>query len=136
SGGHDYAVDFGNVNGLGIGNPTCGAVAVSPSNATYSTNYQVTPSYSGFTATSATIDVFANAFNHPGTLSLVEGATAGTMTAVPTSSGSHQFAASASGTAMSRYLGIVVSNANGVAAFPGTAAASGADNTVVTFTLT
>jgi hypothetical protein len=135
-GGGDFSINLGNVNGLGIGTPACGTVAsVSSANATYATNYQLTPSYSGFTATTAAIALTAPAFSH-GALTLEEGAAAGSMTAVPTSGTTHTVAASASGTPVSRYLGVLVSNANGASAFPGTAGASGADSTLVTFTMT
>ncbi len=134
--GTDYSIDFGNVNGLGIGNPTCGAVTPGAGNATYSTNYTLLPVYSGFTATAATISVTAPAFTHNTILSLVEGGTAGTMGAVPTSGTAHNVSGLASGTAVSRYLGVVVTAGNGLGAFPGTAGAPGADSTIVTFTMT
>lgn len=44
----DYSMSFGNVNGLGVGTPTCGAVtSVTSSDATYATSYQLTPRFSG-----------------------------------------------------------------------------------------
>lgn len=136
-GGGDFNVDFGNVNGLGIGTPTCGGVvATTASNATYATSYKLTPSYSGFTATGATISLTAPAFTHSGTLTLVEGDTTGTLTAVPTSGTAHNFAAASSAVTIEHFIGVQVSNSNGATAFPGTAAASGADSTVVTFTMT
>jgi hypothetical protein len=136
-GGGDFNISLGNVNGLGLGTPTCGAVAsVTPANATYATNYQMTPSYSGFTATTATVSLTAPVFTHSGALTLEEGTAAGSMTAVPTSGTAHGVAVTASGTPISRYLGVQVSNANGGAAFPGTAGGSGADSTLVTFTMT
>jgi hypothetical protein len=135
-GGGDYSVSFANVNGLGLGTPACGTVATNASSATYATNYQVTPSYSGFTASTAIIALTAAAFTHSGTLTLEEGAAAGAMTAVPTSGTTHSIAVSTSGAAIQRYLGVQVSNANGASAFPGTAGASGSDSTLVTFTMT
>ena len=136
-GGGDFSISLGNVNGLGVGAPTCGGVqAVTASNATYATNYQITPSYSGFTASTATITLTAPAFTHGSTLTLVEGPTSAGLTAVPASGTTHQIAVAASGTAISRALGVTVSNANGAGAFPGTAGGSGADSTLVTFTMT
>jgi hypothetical protein len=136
-GGGDFSINLGNVNGLGVGTPTCGSVAaVGASNATYATNYQITPSYSGFTVTTSTVSLTAPGFTHSGTLTLEEGSAAGSMTAVPTSGTGHAIAVTASGTAISRYLGVQVSNANGSGAFPGTAGASGADSTLVTFMMT
>ena len=136
-GGGDFSINLGNVNGLGVGTPTCGSVSsVTASNATYATNYQITPSYSGFTATTSTVSLTAPAFTHSGTLTLEEGSAAGSMTTVPTSGTAHAIAVTTSGTAISRYLGVQVSNANGSGAFPGTAGGSGADSTLVTFTMT
>jgi hypothetical protein len=136
-GGGDFSVSLGNVNGLGVGTPTCGSLAsVTASNATYATNYQITPSYSGFTATTSTVSLTAPAFTNSGTLALEEGSAAGSMTAVPTSGTTHAVAVTTSGTAISRYIGVQVSNANGSGAFPGTAGASGTDSTLVTFTMT
>ena len=136
-GGGDFSISLGNVNGLGVGTPTCGGVqAVTASNATYATNYQITPSYSGFTSSTATLSLTAPAFTHSATLTLVEGATSASMTAVPTSGTTHQSAVATSGTAISRALGLTVSNADGAGAFPGTAGGGGADSTLVTFTMT
>lgn len=137
--GTDFSIDFGNVNGLGVGTVSCGTVTAGASDATYATSYKLTPSFSGFTAASgATISLTAPAFTNSGTLTLVEGATAGSMTAVPASGTTHQFTVTAanSGVSFDRFLGVQVSNANGAGAFPGTAATSGADSSTVTFTLT
>jgi hypothetical protein len=58
------------------------------------------------------------------------------MSAVPASGTTHQIAVATSGTAISRALGVTVSNADGAGAFPGTAGGSGADSSLVTFTMT
>ena len=136
-GGGDFNINLGNVNGLGLGTPACGGIqAVTASNATYATNYLVTPSYSGFTSSSATISLTAPAFTHASTLTLVEGDTSASMTGVPSSGTTHQIAVVTSGTGISRALGVTVSNGNGGSAFPGTAATSGADSTLLTFSMT
>jgi hypothetical protein len=136
-GGGDFSISLGNINGLGVGTPTCGGVqAVTASNATYATNYQITPSYSGFTSSTATLTLTAPTFTHFATLTLVEGSTSASMTAVPTSGTTHQIAVAASGTAISRALGVTVSNGDGSGAFPGTAGASGSDSTLLTFSMT
>ena len=136
-GGGDFSISLGNVNGLGVGTPSCGGVqAVTAANATYATNYQLTPAYSGFTSATATLTLTAVAFTHSSTLTLVEGATSASMTAVPASGTTHQIAVATSGTAISRALGVTVSNADGAGAFPGTAGGSGADSSLVTFSMT
>jgi len=125
----DYQIDFGNVNGLGVGTPTCGTVSTTATDATYVTDYQLTPSFSGFAGTTASIAIGATAFAHPGTLTLKEGATAGTVAAVPVAPAVVVNNA-ANNTAITRYLGVTVQNQNGAGAY------TGADSSVVTFTLT
>ena len=113
-GGGDFSMTFGNVNGLGVGTPTCGGVqAVTAGNATYATNYLITPSYTGFVSSSATISLTAPAFTNATALALVEGPTSASMTSVPASGTTHQIAVAASGTGISRALGVTVSNASG-----------------------
>ena len=136
-GGGDFSISLGNINGLGVGTPSCGGVqAVTAASATYATNYQITPSFSGFTSSTATLSLTAPAFTHSATLTLVEGATSAGMTAVPTSGTTHQILNNTSGTAISRALGVTVSNADGAGAFPGTAGGSGSDSTLLTFSMT
>ncbi len=132
--GTDYAIDFGTVNGLGIastsGGTTCATPTVNAGNATYTTQYQVTPKYSGFSSASAHISLTAPSFTTVTTgLSLVEGATTASLTAVPTSGTGDQFAVASSGTAITRVLGVQVSNGNGAGTL------TGSDNTTVTFTM-
>ena len=133
--GQDYDINFGNVNALGIAN---GANCTSPlganaSGATWSTQYQITPSFSGFVSTSATVylnttTAFANA-----KLAMVEGATntfaALQPSTVPAAGTTHSFSATSSGSALSRYIGVNVAPGNG-------AGTAGADTAVVTFTMT
>ncbi len=57
-----FAVDFGNVNGLGLGTPTSGvSVAIDTTGATYTTPINLTPVYSGFTTETADVTVEAGA---------------------------------------------------------------------------
>jgi hypothetical protein len=125
----DYSMSFGNVNGLGVGTPTCGAVtSVTASDATYATSYRLTPRFSGQTSTTASVVLTAPAFAHPTVLTLKEGATTGGLTAVPSTPGPAQITALNSGATVERYLAVTVSNApSGYA---------GADSTTVTFTMT
>jgi hypothetical protein len=125
----DYSINFGNVNGLGVGTPTCGTVSTTAADATYVTDYQLTPSFSGFVGTTASIAIGATAFSNPGTLTLKEGAAAGSVAAVPVAPAVVLNNAT-SGTPITRYLGVTVKNQNGAGAF------TGADSSVVTFTLT
>jgi len=125
----DYSMDFGNVNGLGVGTPTCGTVtSVTGSDATYATSYQLTPRFSGQSSATASVVLTAPAFANPTILTLKEGAATGTLVAVPSAPGPAQITGLASGTAVERYLGVTVSNVS-----PGFA---GADATTVTFSMT
>ena len=125
----DYQIDFGNVNALGVGTPSCGTVSTTATNATYVTDYTLTPSFSGFTSTTGSIAIGATAFTNPGALTLKEGAAAGTVAAVPVAPAVVLNNAT-SGTPITRYLGVTVNVQNGAGAF------IGADSSVVTFTLT
>lgn len=131
-GGGDYNVSFGNVNGLGVGTPTCGTVTSTSSNATYATSYQLTASYAGFSSISGTaVVVTTPGFTHSSLLTLGEASTtAGPFTTVPSSGSAVSIGATSSGTAISRALSLAVANTNGGSAF------NGADTATVTFTLT
>jgi hypothetical protein len=125
----DYSMSFGNVNGLGVGTPSCGAVTlVTGSNATYATSYRLTPRFSGLSSTTASVVLTAPAFANPTVLTLKEGATTGGLVAVPSTPGPAQITGLSSGATVERYLGVTVSNAS-----PGFA---GADATTVTFSMT
>jgi hypothetical protein len=138
-GGQDYQMSFGNVNGLGVGTPSCGIVSgITGSNATYATTYNLVASFSGFsTVTGPAVVVTTPGFTHSSTLTLGEGSTtAGPFTTVPATGNAVTIATATSGATVSRALAVTVSNTNGAGAFPGTYNGSGADSAVVTFTLT
>jgi hypothetical protein len=134
--GADYNVDLGNVNAL-MDNPgNCAAfLGANTSGAVWATEYQLTPQFSGFTNSTANIRVNATAFANSN-LRLVEGGTNTFLAlqapgaAVPAApSTSHSFTTTNNGTALSRYIGVNVAPGSG-------AGSSGADTTVVTFTMT
>jgi hypothetical protein len=131
-GGGDYSLSFGNVNGLGVGTPTCGTVTSTSSNATYSTSYQVTATYSGFsTYNGTTVTLTTPGFTHSSLLTLGEAATtAGPFTAVPATGTTVSIPATTSASAVSRALSLTVANTNGGGSF------NGADSAIITFTLT
>lgn len=131
-GGGDYNISFGNVNGLGVGTPTCGTVTSTSSNATYTTSYQLTATYAGFSAATGTAVVLTTAgFTHSSLLSLGEAATtAGPFTTIPASGSTVSIPATTSAAAISRALSLTVSNSNGGSSF------AGADSATITFTLT
>ncbi len=130
----DYAMNFGNVNGLGFG-PGAGLTTVAAAGGVvYSTPYLLQPAFSDFTSTTATIKTFVSTnFAHPTVLQLRDGAasagpfanigtTAGTATQITATAGSRS--------TITRFLGLFVSNANGATAF------NGSDAATLTFTLT
>jgi len=141
--GSDFSANFGNVNGLGIGTASAGLTVITSGvsgGAIYSTPYQITPSFSSFGSTTGTVKMQVTAnFAHTNTLTLEDAASccsAGSFTAIPTASQTTITSTASSGTAITRYLGLLVSNANGAGAFPGTAGAGGSDSATVTYTMT
>lgn len=131
--GTDYQISFGNVNGLGVGTPTCGSVnTVTASNAQYTTSYTLTASFAGFTTfSSAAVTLTTAGFTHSALLTLAESATSGgTYTTIPASGTTLSIPTTTSGAAVTRYLGLTVANTNGGTSF------TGADTATITFTLT
>ena len=134
SAGTDYVMDFGTVNGAGI-NPAPGLTAAAASGGyLYSTPYVMTPLFSSSSGTVATLTVYVSAnFIHTAILQMQDSATSGgTYSAISTNSGGQTSLTTSgtSGTNVTRYLGLFVSNANGASAF------TGADSASLTYTLT
>ena len=117
-----FALDFGNVNGLGLGAPTAGVtVAVQAGGALYTTPISLTPRYSGHVNATASISVLldAAAGDAQGRTATREGAAAGSVAVVSTVVPNIFTSAAVNGTAVTRYVGYFVSNANGGAAVTG-----------------
>ena len=130
----DFAMNFGNVNGLGIG-PGAGLTTVAASGGViYGTPYLLNPAFTDFTSTSASLSVYASkVFAHPAVLHLDDSASgAGPYAAISVTAGAPTAitAAAHDRTSFTRYLGLFVSNVNGATAFSGT------DNATLTFTMT
>jgi hypothetical protein len=117
-----FSLDFGNVNGLGIGTPAAGVtVAVAAGGATYTSPISLTPRYSGHVNNSASISVLLDsaAGDAQGRAATREGAAAASVVA-PSSVVPNIFTNTATnGTAVTRYVGYFVSNANGASAVTG-----------------
>jgi hypothetical protein len=127
----DYAANYGNVNGLGIG-PGAGLTPVSVAGgAVYSTPYLIQPEFSDFGSTTATIKVtLTSNFAHPAILQLDDsGGSSGPFTQITTTPLTITSAAT-SFSSITRFLGLFVSNTNGPGAF------TGSDTATLTFTLT
>ncbi len=130
--GADYSMNFGNVNGLGIG-PGVGLTTVaSAGGIIYSTPYLLTPAFTDFTSATATIKVYVSTnFAHPTVLKLEDSAaSAGPYTAISTTAGAPTVITTTAGdrTSITRHLGLFVSQNSG--------AGLGADNATLTFTMT
>jgi len=132
--GSDFSLNFGNVNGLGIG-PAGGLTATSVAGGyVYSTPYLLQPAFAELSSTTATIKVAVSTnFAHPTQLILQDAtASAGPFTAIPISPATARTLTStaADRSPITRYLGLFVSNANGPTIY------TGSDNATLTFTLT
>lgn len=133
-GTQDYRMNFGNVNGLGIGPAPGLTVTAVAGGVMYATPYQIEPAFTGFTSTTARVRAYVNPnFAHPSILGLNRSDNlTGPFQAITTSSGSPTLinASAQSRASFTRYLGLFVSNSNGPAAFTGT------DSATLTFVLT
>ncbi len=112
-----FSVSFGNVNGLGVGAPVAGvSVNTSGSGATYTTPITVTPAFSGFASTTATVKVYQDSGTSSDSQAAArEGGSAVGVGSVPSSVGSAATvsASAASGSGITRHVGVFVSSANG-----------------------
>jgi len=130
----DYSMDFGNVNGLGIAPGVGLTVSAAAGGVIYSTPYLFQPSFSTFSSTTSSVKVYVSMdFVHPAILQLRDSAVlAGPYTAISKIAGAQTSltTTAASGSSLTRYLGLFVSNANGVGTF------TGADSATLTYTLT
>lgn len=127
----DYSMNFGNVNGLGIG-PGAGLTVVSaPGGVIYSTPYLLKPEFSDQPATSATISVnVTTRFVHPAILQLEDAAALTGPFSLIQGGGIQITNTAANRSTITRFLGLFVSSANGAGAF------SGSDTATLTFQIT
>jgi len=113
-----YTIDLGNVNGLGIGTPATNVskVAVSTTGWMYTTPIRLTPGFTGFSGSTATITVAqATSDDSASQAAAREGADAESVETIPLVSGTARnvTSAAANGTAFDRYVGVFVPNSNG-----------------------
>lgn len=127
----DYAANYGNVNGLGIG-PGAGLTTTSVAGGTvYATPYLLNPAFSDFSSTTATINVaLTTNFAHPTVLQLDDASAIGGPFTQLTVTPLQITNTAASRSSITRYLGLFVSSANGAGVF------TGSDTATLTFTLT
>ena len=113
-----FSVDFGNVNGLGIGTPATGvSVTVSGTGATYTTPVTITFTHTSNCSGSAfDTRVYQDSTHTTASQTAArEGSAAASVVSVPTTLASSIIISTATGTTVTitRYVGIFVSNANG-----------------------
>ena len=139
----DYSMTFGTVDALGINSPTCGAKfdpatpGVTPS--AYYTDYKLTPVFANQSGTTASVTAYvsSNFTSLSSVLTVVQATSApaniGALAAMSTVSGSPTSIGTglASGTAITRYIGVTVAPTNS-----GSGTVSGSDSATVTYTLT
>lgn len=143
-GGGDYQMTFGTIDALAINNVTCGAkyLASGGSSTVYYTDYQITPTFTGQAANTATgtIKAFVTPNSLPTSVTVVydtnkngtNPANATQFTAMPTTAAAAYTLASGpftSGTALHPFVGLAISSANG-------AGTTGTGNATITYTLT
>jgi hypothetical protein len=118
-----FALDFGDVNALGLGTPTAGVTVdvSSGTGALYTTPVTLTPRWAGFGGTTASISVMMDA----GTGDLMsrtatrEGAAANS-TVQPSTVLANIFTVNAANkTAITRYVGVFIGDGNGASAVSG-----------------
>lgn len=142
--GTDYSMNFGNVDALAINAPCPGAGAgkfapITPgvTNAAYWSDYKLTPVFTSQAVTTNTVTAYVSTTFTKANLSIVQAgatpATIGALTAMSTNpapaSQTNIATNAASGTTLTRILGVSVAPTNG-------AALTGADLAVITYTLT
>jgi hypothetical protein len=92
------------------------SVSTNASGATYTTPITVTPTFSGFASSTATVKVYQDSSTSSDSQGAArEGSSAGGVASVPAAAGSATTvsASAASGAGLTRYVGVFVSNANG-----------------------
>ena len=124
----DYAMNFGNVNGLGFGPGAGLTVSAAAGGVVYATPYLLQPSFSDQSNTTATLSVFVRPnFAHPAVLALEDATSStGPFATIGTSPGGAVVisTSAANRSTITRFLGLFVSNVNGATAFAGTDAAT------------
>lgn len=141
-GSPDYTMNFGTVDALGINGGNCNRFAPATpgvSNAIYWSDYNLTPVFTGQSATTSTITAQVTTdFGAPHNVFVVRDsansstvpAGAASFTAMGTGSADTIVTNPTSGTAVTRYIGVAVTPANGATVLTGNQSAT------VTFTLT
>jgi len=129
----DYAMNFGNVNGLGIGPGAGLTTSAVAGGVVYSTPYLLQPAFTDFTSTTGTIKVVLSSnFAHPTVLHLNDAAAStGPFNQITTTATTITTTA-ASRSTITRFLGLFVSNTTN----NGPGAVTDSETATLTFTMT
>jgi len=137
--GTDYAMDFGNVDALAINAVSCGnkfaPTTPGSSPAVYYSDYKITPVFTSQAVSTNTLNAYVSSNFAKANLSIVQSnsvpAAITDLTAMSTNVAAQTSVATnaASGTALTRYLGVSVAPSSG-------AGLTGADAATITYTLT
>jgi hypothetical protein len=135
----DYSISFGNVDALAINTGACGSkfapTTPGTTNAVYYTDYQITPMFTSQTVSTNSLTAYVSSTFSKANLSIVQSsatpAAVSDLTPLSTSSSSQTTLATnaASGTAVTRYIGVSVAPTNG-------SGLTGTDSATITYTLT
>jgi len=137
--GTDYAMNFGNVDALGINTPACGSkfAPTTPgvTNAAFYSNYNLTPAFTSQSVSTNTVKAYVSTNFAKASLSVVYATSApaniGALSAMSASAAAPSLLLTnaTSGTAVQQYIGVEVAPSNG-------AGLTGADSATITYTLT
>jgi hypothetical protein len=117
-----FSIDLGDVNGLGIGTPASNVTITAVSGGfTYTTPIKLTPVFTGFTNSVATITVGQDASDDANSKNAArEGAAAATVAVLPAIASARVVTTTAaSDTAFERFIGVFVTTGNGGVAVAG-----------------
>lgn len=131
----DFSAAWGTVNGLGVGTPTSGLTTYSSAGgAVYETPISLLPVYSSFSSTTCTLSVYVSSnFTHSSVFILKDTGTSGgpyTTISLSSATPTSMTTTAASSSTVTRYLGVLVSNLDGVSSY------SGSDNATLTYQMT
>ena len=127
----DYSLNFGNVNGLGIGPAPGLTTSAIAGGVIYSTPYLIKPAFAEFSSTTSTVKVAVTTdFQYPTVLNLRDASASGGPYTTLTTTPLQITNTAADRSSITRFLGLFVSNVNGPTAHTGTF------NATLTFTLT
>jgi len=117
-----FSIDFGNLNGLGLGSPAPGiSTSVQSDGVLYSSPVTLRPYFTGFLSNNASISVYADPLgsNAAGLAAAREGTSTSAMSAISPVTPNVFTTTANNGVALTRYVGLFVGNLSGVSVLSG-----------------